>query len=168
MNGRQIMSAKEFQHIVRIAGTDIDGTLKLNYALSNINGIGIQLANVMVRKASISPDTRVGFLTEIDIERLEEIVTNPARNGIPGWMLNRAKDMDTGKDLHLIGADLTLRIKTDIEEMKDVKSWRGYRHAYGLRVRGQHTKTTGRSGKAMGVKKKDLIRRGAAATPGAT
>jgi small subunit ribosomal protein S13 len=156
------MSAKEFQHIVRIAGTDLDGTLKLNYALANINGIGIQLANVMVRKANISPETRVGFLTEIDIERLEEIVTNPARNGIPAWMLNRPKDMDTGKDLHLIGADLTLRIKTDVEEMKDIKSWRGYRHAYGLRVRGQHTKTTGRSGKAMGVKKKDLIKRAAA------
>jgi len=158
------MSAQEFQHIVRIAGTDIDGTLKLNYALANINGIGIQLANAMVRKANIDPETRVGFLTEIDIDRLEDVITNPSRHGIPAWMLNRSKDMDTGKDLHLIGADLTLRIKTDIEEMKDIRSWRGYRHAYGLRVRGQHTKTTGRSGKAMGVKKKDLIGKGAAAT----
>ena len=153
------MSAKEFQHIVRIAGTDLDGTLKLNYALANINGIGTQLANAMVRKANIPPQTRVGFLTEIDIERLEDIVTNPTRHGIPSWMLNRTKDMTTGKDLHLIGADLTLRIKTDIEEMKDIRSWRGYRHAYGLRVRGQRTKTTGRSGKAMGVKKKDLLKR---------
>ncbi len=156
------MSAQEFQHIVRIAGTDLDGTLKLNYALANINGIGIQLANAMVRKANIDPDTRVGFLTEIDIDRLEDVITNPSRHGIPAWMLNRSKDMDTGKDLHLIGADLTLRIKTDIEEMKDIRSWRGYRHAYGLRVRGQHTKATGRSGKAMGVKKKELVKRGAA------
>ena len=161
------MSTKEFQHIVRIAGTDLDGTLKLNYALANINGIGTQLANVMVRKANIPPETRVGFLTEIDIERLEDIVTNPSRHGIPSWMLNRPKDMTTGKDVHLIGADLTLRIKTDIEEMKDIRSWRGYRHAYGLRVRGQRTKATGRSGKAMGVKKKDLMKKGAAGT-GAT
>jgi len=153
------MSAKEFQHIIRIAGTDLDGTLKLNYALANINGIGITLANAIIRKTNINPDTRVGFLTEIDLERLEDAVTNPSRHGIPAWMLNRPKDMETGKDLHLTGADLKLRIKTDIEEMKDLKSWRGYRHAYGLRVRGQHTKTTGRSGKAMGVKKKELIRR---------
>jgi len=153
------MSAKEFQHIVRIAGTDLDGTLKLNYALANINGIGITLANAIIRKANINPDIRVGFLTEIDLERLEDAVTNPSRHGIPPWMLNRPKDMETGKDLHLTGADLKLRIKTDIEEMKNLKSWRGYRHAYGLRVRGQHTKTTGRSGKAMGVKKKELIRR---------
>jgi len=154
------MSAKEFQHIVRVAGTDLDGTLKLNYAIANINGIGISLASAITRKANISPDTRVGFLNEIDIERLEDVITNPGKHGIPTWMLNRAKDMETGKDLHLIGADLTLRIKTDIEEMKDLKSWRGYRHAYGLRVRGQHTRTTGRSGKAMGVKKKELVKRG--------
>ncbi|HKZ94090.1 MAG TPA: 30S ribosomal protein S13 [Candidatus Bathyarchaeia archaeon] len=158
------MSTKEFRHIVRIAGKDLDGTLKLNFAVANINGIGIPLANAITRKANIPPETRVGFLTEIDVERLEDIVTNPSKHGIPAWMLNRAKDMETGKDIHLIGADLTLKIKTDIEEMKDIKSWRGYRHAYGLRVRGQHTKTTGRSGKAMGVKKKDLIKRGAAAT----
>ena len=156
------MSAQEFKHIVRIAGTDLDGTLKLNYALANINGIGVQLANAMVRKANIDPETRVGFLTEIDIDRLEDVITSPARHGIPAWMLNRSKDMNTGKDIHLIGADLTLRTKTDIEEMKDIRSWRGYRHAYGLRVRGQRTKTTGRSGKAMGVKKKELIKRGAA------
>ena len=155
--------SKEFQHIVRIAGTDLDGTLKLNYALANIKGIGITLANAIVRKAKLSQETRIGFLTEIDIERLEDIITNPAKHGFPNWMLNRTKDIETGKDLHLIGADLTLKIKTDIEEMKNLKSWRGYRHAYGLRVRGQRTRTTGRSGKAMGVKKKEAIRREAPA-----
>ncbi len=155
--------SKEFQHIVRITGTDLDGTLKLNYALANIKGIGITLANAIIRKANLNPQTRIGFISEIDIERLEDIITNPAKHGFPQWMLNRAKDMETGKDLHLTGADLTLRIKTDIEEMKNLKSWRGYRHAYGLRVRGQRTRTTGRSGKAMGVKKKEAIRREAPA-----
>ncbi|MCK5562814.1 30S ribosomal protein S13, partial [Candidatus Bathyarchaeota archaeon] len=52
-------------------------------------------------------------------------------------------------------------IKSDIEELKKTRSWRGYRHAYGLKVRGQKTRTTGRSGKAMGVRKKALMRRGA-------
>jgi small subunit ribosomal protein S13 len=51
----------------------------------------------------------------------------------------------------------------DIEQMKNIKSWRGYRHAYGLKVRGQRTKTTGRGGKALGVKKKELIAKQAAA-----
>ena len=150
--------SKEFQHIVRIAGTDIEGTLKLNLALANIQGIGISLSNIISGKANIDQDTRVGFLSESDVEKLEDIMKNPEKYGIPYWMYNRAKDIETGKDLHLIGADLDLRIKTDIEEMKNIKSWRGYRHAYGLRVRGQHTRTTGRSGKAMGVKKKQVRR----------
>jgi len=158
------MSTKqEFQHIVRIAGTDLDGTLKLNYALANINGIGTNLANAILKKANINQQTRVGFLTEIDKDKLEDIITNPTKHGFPPYMLNRAKDMETGKDTHLTGADLALKIKTDIEEMKNLKSWRGYRHAYGLRVRGQRTRTTGRSGKAMGVKKKELIKREAPA-----
>src|SRR4030067_3365000 len=157
------MSSKEFQHIVRIAGTDLDGTLTLNYALANIKGIGIALSNAIIRKANINPGTRIGFLSEIDVERLADIITNPAKHGFPAWILNRPKDIQAGKDTHQIGADLTLQIKTDIDEMKNIKSWRGYRHAYGLRVRGQHTRTTGRSGEALGVKKKELIRREAPA-----
>jgi small subunit ribosomal protein S13 len=152
--------SKEFQHIVRIAGTDVEGTLKLNFALVNIEGIGIALANVIIRKANIDRETRVGFLSESDTEKLEDVMNNPAKYGIPSWMYNRAKDTETGKDLHLMRADLDLRIKTDIEEMKNIKSWRGYRHAYGLSVRGQHTKTTGRSGKSVGVKKKEAKRQG--------
>jgi small subunit ribosomal protein S13 len=156
-------SSKEFQYIVRIAGTDLDGTLKLNYAIANIKGIGIPLANAIIKKANINPDTRVGYLTDIDVDKLEDIITNPPKHGFPPWMLNRAKDIQTGRDIHLTGADLTLAIKTDIEDMKDQKSWRGYRHAYGLRVRGQHTRTTGRSGKSLGVKKKEIKREGAPA-----
>jgi small subunit ribosomal protein S13 len=85
---------------------------------------------------------------------------DPSKFGIPGWMLNRRKDLDTGKDQHLISADLILKAKMDIEQMKDIKSWKGYRHAYGLKARGQRTKTTGRAGKALGVKKKLLVRPG--------
>jgi len=62
--------------------------------------------------------------------------------------------VDTGKDNYLISADLVLRTKMDIDQAKEIRSWRGYRHAYGLKVRGQHTKTTGRAGKSLGVKKK--------------
>ena len=66
--------------------------------------------------------------------------------------------------MHLITADLVLRTKTDIDDAKNIRSWRGYRHAYGLKVRGQRTKTTGRSGKSLGVKKKALMARPGART----
>lgn len=152
----------EFRHRLRIIDTDVDGTLKASYALAKIKGVGPSLAEAMLRKAGISPDKRAGFLTETEIDRLEEIVKEPAKNGLPSWLLNRRKEQETGKDKHLISADLVLRTKMDIEKMKEIKSWRGYRHAYGLKVRGQRTKTTGRAGKALGVKKKTLMQRPAA------
>jgi len=145
--------SKEFRHIIRIAGTDLDGAKKVGYALTEVKGIGIRLANVIAKKAGVDPQIRLGFVPETDIEKIEEILKNPAKYGLPGWILNRPKDRETGKDVHLIGPDLTLQIKTDIEEMKGIKSWRGLRHAYGLKVRGQRTRTTGRKAKAMGVKK---------------
>ena len=46
---------KEFQHIIRIVNTDLYGTQKIVYALTNIKGIGIKLANVIVKKANIDP-----------------------------------------------------------------------------------------------------------------
>ena len=151
-------STREFQHIIRIAGKDLEGTLLLVHALSKINGVGITLANAITRKEDINPNLRVGYLTDTDKTKLEDIINNPTKHGIPTYMLNRQKDIDTGENKHLIGADLTLQIKTDIDGMKNQKSWRGFRHAYGLRVRGQHTRTTGRKGKAVGVKKKELLK----------
>jgi small subunit ribosomal protein S13 len=155
--------SREFRHILRIIDTDVDGTLKASYALTKIKGIGFNLANAILKKAGIDPDMRVGFLTESEVEKIEEIIKEPSRYELPGWLFNRKKDLEAGKDMHLISADLVLRTKMDIERMKEIKSWRGYRHAYGLKVRGQRTKTTGRAGKALGVKKKAIVRPGAGA-----
>jgi small subunit ribosomal protein S13 len=149
---------EEFRHIIRVAGADLDGTQKVAYALMNIKGIGIGLANVILKKAGISPETRLGFLSDMDVKKIEDIIEKPEKHGIPGWLLDRQKDRETGKDIHLIGSDLVLQIKTDIDRMKETRSWRGFRHTHGLKVRGQRTRTTGRKGKAMGVKKKQVVR----------
>jgi small subunit ribosomal protein S13 len=150
--------SREFRHILRIIDADADGTLKVRFALTEIKGISLNLANAILKKAGIDPEKRAGFLTDAEVEKIEEIIREPSRYGMPGWLLNRRKESETGKDAHLISADLVLRTKMDIDHLKEIKSWRGYRHAYGLKVRGQHTKTTGRSGKALGVKKKLLVR----------
>jgi small subunit ribosomal protein S13 len=153
------MSSQEFRHIVRILGSDSAGTLKVSYAVTSIKGVSLSLSNAILKKAGINPDLRSGFLTEADISKIEEIVKDPAKSGIPAWLFNRRKDSETGRNMHLISADLVLRSKTDIDDAKNIRSWRGYRHAYGLKVRGQRTKTTGRSGKSLGVKKKALMQR---------
>ena len=146
--------SREFRHIVRVTDTDIDGTLKVGYALTKIKGVSISLANAVLKKAGINPEIRLGLLSEEQVKKIEDVLLNPAKYGIPSWLLNRRKDLETGKDWHLLSSDLVLRTKMDIDLMKKIKSWKGYRHAYGLKVRGQRTRTTGRTGKTVGVSKK--------------
>jgi small subunit ribosomal protein S13 len=148
--------SQEYRHILRIMGTDVEGTLKTIYAVTKIKGVSLSLANAIMKKAGINPDLRVGFLTESEINKIEEIIKEPAKYNMPNWLFNRRKDEETGKNVHLISADLVLRTKMDIDQAKEIRSWRGYRHAYGLKVRGQRTKTTGRAGKSLGVKKKTV------------
>lgn len=150
------MSSQEFRHIVRILGSDSAGTLKVSYAVTSIKGVSLSLANAILKEAGVNPNMRAGFLTDADIAKIEDIVKDPVRYNLPGWLFNRRKDSDTGKDMHIISADLVLKTKNDIDDAKSIRSWRGYRHAYSLKVRGQRTKTTGRAGKSLGVKKKTI------------
>ena len=147
------LSASEYKHILRIAGKDIEGGKKLIVALSEIKGVGYNFAQVLIQSLNINPNMRVGFLTENDIREIEQAISNPARAGIPQWYLNRRKNMDDGSNNHMITSDLDFAASNDIEREKLVMSWRGYRHMFGLRVRGQCTRTTGRRGGAVGVKK---------------
>jgi small subunit ribosomal protein S13 len=151
--------SQEYRYIVRIMGTDVQGTLKTSYAVAEIKGVSSSLSNAVIKKAGVNPDLRVGFLTESDVAKIEDVIRDPAKYSIPTWLFNRRKDTETGKDTHLLSADLALKNKTDIDGAKEIRSWRGYRHAYSLKVRGQRTKTTGRAGKALGVKKKTLLQK---------
>ncbi|MEB3765113.1 MAG: 30S ribosomal protein S13 [Desulfurococcales archaeon] len=145
---------RQFKYIVRIAGTDINGKLKLVYGLSEIKGIGYTTALAITRLLGLDPFMRIGFLTESEIKKLEEVVRDITQLGLPAWMYNRRKDYETGKDKHLIGSELIFHARRDIEREIRIGSWRGVRHRIGLKVRGQRTRTTGRLGMTVGVKKK--------------
>ncbi len=148
-----MLSISEYRHILRIAGKDIEGSKKIIIALSQIKGLGYNLSQVVLQSLNINSNMRIGFLTEKEVSDIESAIKNPSLIGIPNWYLNRRKDSDTGTDKHLLTSDLDLTISNDIEREKTVYSWRGYRHMFGLRVRGQCTRTTGRKGGAVGVKK---------------
>ena len=143
--------SREFNYIVRLHGSNLDGTKLLPYALCDLQGVGIRVARTMIKKLGLDPNLRLGTLSDADIRKLEGILDDPASGGIPRWMLNRRKDIQTGKDLHLLGSDLQLRVKDDIDVLKETRSWKGDRHARGLKVRGQRTKTTARKGRSVGV-----------------
>jgi small subunit ribosomal protein S13 len=147
------LSASDFKHIVRIAGKDIAGSKKLITALSEIRGVGYNYSQVLLQSLNINPNIRVGFITDRELTEVESAIKNPLKSGMPGWYVNRRKDIDTGSHQHLITSDLDFAISNDIDREKNVMSWRGYRHMFGLRVRGQCTRTTGRRGGAVGVRK---------------
>lgn len=148
------MSTEAYRHIVRVAGTDLDGSYRIDYALRGIKGVNARMAYAILTTLGIDPSKRMGFLTDAEVKKIEEVLANPLAFNIPPWMLNRRKDLETGKDLHFTGSQLILTVKNDIELMKKMKCWKGVRHALGLKVRGQRTKTTGRKGTTVGVRRK--------------
>ncbi len=147
------MSASEYRYIVRIAGKDVDGSKKLMVALSEIRGVGFNFAQILLNTLKIDPNVRMGFLSENDVTEIENAIRDPAKFGLPSWLMNRQKDIEKGSTAHIITSDWDISIKNDIEREKGVMSWRGFRHMMGLKVRGQRTRTTGRKGGAVGVRK---------------
>ncbi len=145
---------RAFRHVIRILETDVPGELPLLYGLSEVKGIGHNFANAICRVLNLDPNMKIGYLTDSEVESIEKLVKEPSSFGIPSWMFNRRKDYTTGEDIHLYGAQLIYYVKEDIEREKRIKSWRGIRHALGLKVRGQRTRTTGRTGITVGVKRK--------------
>ena len=145
--------SREFNYIVRLHGTNIDGTKMVPYALTEVKGVGIRLARSIVKQLGLDATERLGSLSDADVKKLEIAIDDPASIGLPSWMLNRRKDPMTGDDLHVLASDLDLRNKDDIDLMRETRNWKGERHARGLKVRGQRTKTTGRTGRSVGVSK---------------
>jgi small subunit ribosomal protein S13 len=154
--GERVMS-KDFRLVLRVAGTNIDGTKKVVYGISHIRGVGPSYAAAIVKAVEIRPEVRMGDLSEAEVQKLEDAMRDPAKYGLPPRLFNRRKGLDSGRDMHLIGADLTLSTKSDIDFMTDIRTWKGVRHSLGLKVRGQRTRTTGRKGRAVGVAKKVVM-----------
>ena len=137
----------DFQHILRVLNTNVDGRTKVMYALTQIRGIGRRFSNVVCKKAEIYMGKRAGELSAAELESLMVIVSNPRQFRIPDWFLNRQKNYKDGKYLQQVSNQLDTTFRDDLERLKKIRNHRGLRHYWGIRVRGQHTKTTGRRGK---------------------
>ena len=149
--------AQEFRHLVRISGRDLDGGKKLIVALSDLKGVGYNFANVITSRLSLDPRVRLGTLTEEQVKEIEGAIQNTTKSVLPEWYYNRRNDPETGEAKQLLGADLEFIQKNDIEDEKNIQSWKGIRHGLGLKVRGQRTRTTGRGGRTVGVRKASLV-----------
>ncbi len=54
-----VMQDEDFQHILRVLNTNIDGRNKVMFALTAIKGVGRRFSNLVLKKADvISPSAR--------------------------------------------------------------------------------------------------------------
>jgi len=143
-----------FNHILRLMNTNVEGKQKIVYALTKIKGCGSRYSNLVCKKADVDLSKRAGELTSEELERIIQIMTQPESFKVPKWFLNRQRDIVDGKDAQILANAVDSKLRDDLERLKKIRAHRGLRHYWGLRVRGQHTKTTGRRGRTVGVSKK--------------
>lgn len=125
--------SQQFKYVIRMFGQDIDGTMKLPYALATVKGIGYNTARAIIRNLNLDSNLRLGELSDSDIKRIEQQLENKVISNVPSWMYNRRKDYESGTDMHLVTSDLIFYARNDIEREKKSKSWRGVRHSIGLK-----------------------------------
>ncbi|KAH9171969.1 ribosomal protein S13/S18-domain-containing protein [Lactarius sanguifluus] len=133
-------SHQQFQHILRLLNTNVDGKRKVMYALTEIKGVGRRYSNIVCKKADVDLNKRAGDLNSDELERLVTIIQNPTQFKIPLWFLNRQRDI-------ILSNGVDSKLRDDLERLKKIRAHRGLRPLLGSPCR---------RGKTVGVSKKLL------------
>jgi len=145
---------KKFEEkLIRILAKDIEGGLNVYVGLTKIKGISWSVANAICKSLNLDKKRKIGSLTKEEIDKINDFMKDAK---VPSYLLNRKFDSETGEDKHLIGTNLELQKEMDISKLKKIKSYKGFRHAAGLPLRGQRTRSHFRRNKrkSVGIKKK--------------
>ncbi len=143
----------DFNYIVRMMNTDLDGDRPLVYALTQIKGVGTRVAEMVVNSTDIDGNAKIGYLEDEKIDQIKQKLVD-FTDEAPHWAVNRKKDPVTGDNDHVLKNELDTVYREDINRMQKISSYKGVRHERGLKVRGQKTKSNGRTGMELGVEKK--------------
>ena len=109
--------------MARFANVEVPADKQLRISLTYIYGIGRKYAMDICEAAGVDPYKRVKDLTESEEIKIRDIL---------------------GASYEVEG-DLRRRVVGNIKRLRDIKSYRGERHAKNLPVRGQRTRTNGRT-----------------------
>lgn len=108
---------------MRIAGINIPDNKKIEYAIAYIYGIGFPAAQKIIKQAQVDKNKRAKELSADEVNRIREIIEHNFK----------------------IEGDLHREISSNIQRLREIGTYRGYRHIRGLPVRGQRTKTNSRT-----------------------
>jgi len=107
----------------RIAGVNIPENKRIEISLTYIYGIGNSLSKKILKEMNIDINKKASDLSAKEVNDLKSFIEKNYK----------------------IEGDLRRQIMINIKRLKDVGAWRGMRHAKGLPVRGQRTKTNNRT-----------------------
>lgn len=150
---KQIKKEELTEALVRIMGFDIPTSKNIYTGLTRIKGISWAISNFVCLKMGYPRSKKIAELSKEDIKKLEEFLRKLPS---PDFMKNRRFDRETGESSHYYGVDLDLKRDFDIKRLKQIKSYKGLRHALKQPVRGQKTRSHSRSKNktAVGVRRK--------------
>lgn len=106
----------------RIAGVDLNDNWNIDYALTNVKGIGWSRSKNILDELGIENKKKVGKLTSDDI-----------------------KNISSKLDNFQIEGELGRQVKANIQRLKVTGTYRGIRHSRNLPVRGQRTRSNSRT-----------------------
>ena len=109
--------------MARIAGVTIPSEKQIGIALTYVYGIGPKTAADVLAKAKVDTTVRVKNLTDDELGRITDVI---------------ATDLTVEGELQRI-------VTANIKRLKDIKAYRGLRHAANLPSRGQRTRTNART-----------------------
>ena len=111
--------------MARISGVDLPNDKRVEIGLTYIYGIGKTTSDKIIEATGVNPDTRCRDLTEEDVKKLSDYITN---------------NLD-------VEGDLRRNVAFDIKRLKEIGCYRGTRHIKGLPVIGQTSKNNARTRK---------------------
>ncbi|OGM11585.1 30S ribosomal protein S13 [Candidatus Woesebacteria bacterium RBG_16_34_12] len=124
--------------MARITGVELNDNWKVDYALTNIKGIGWSLSKKILDSLAVDPKKRVSQLTSDEIAKINSKIEE-----------------------YPVEGELLRRVKSNITRLQAINSYRGLRHSRGLPVRGQRTRRNARTKrgkrKTVGAFKKEAI-----------
>ncbi len=109
--------------MARISGVTIPNEKQIWVALTYVYGIGPKTADSILAAAKVERTVRTKDLTDAEVSRIQDYINESLT----------------------VEGELQRVVNGNIKRLKDIKSYRGMRHAQGLPSRGQRTKTNART-----------------------
>eukprot|EP00756_Hemistasia_phaeocysticola_P007618 Hpha_TRINITY_DN14337_c0_g1::TRINITY_DN14337_c0_g1_i1::g.86667::m.86667/K02964/RP-S18e, RPS18; small subunit ribosomal protein S18e len=113
---------EEFQHILRVMNTNLDGKQKVPFALRSVKGVGRRLAILSCKKAGIDENRRAGTLSADEVDRLVQVISKPEDYKIPQWFMNRVHDPKDGTTGHMLSNGVDNKLREDLDRLKKMRN----------------------------------------------